>query len=276
MTQLPSTGDNGAPRQPTNAVYILVDASQFAVVWRVLQYRFRRLPWLSLCEDPNEAPTGPLLIHVSQDQTRTLAWFLEHTQDLHCLSWIVAPLGLVELREHLRSLMQVRAHDASECGVRFYDTRVLPAWYQALSQEQEAYALGPINSWTYMDRESMPCTIFGQGQTQAPAYQTLQLTEEQEEKLLNAALPDIVLEQLEQSGNPDLEALPRGERYRFITDQITKARQQYGILSVDELSMFCSLALGIGQDFDTLEPVSQVLQQYTDASPSTDHPSLQC
>ncbi|MBI1890664.1 MAG: DUF4123 domain-containing protein [Burkholderiales bacterium] len=276
MTTSSIPSKNNASEQAVNGVFILVDASQFAVVWRVLEYRFRRLQWLSLCEDPAEAPTGPLLIHVGHDQTRTLAWFLEHTQGIHCMSWIVAPLGLIELREHFRSLMQVRAHDGSECGVRFYDTRVLPAWYQTLSQEQEAYALGPVNSWTYMDREGMPCTIFGRGETEVPSSQTLQLSEEQEATLLNAALPDIVLQQLEQSGNPDLEAMPQSERYRFIANQIAKAKRQYGILSVDELAMFCSLALGIGQDFDMLEPVAQVLQQYADVPASLDRTSLQC
>lgn len=262
--------------QALNAVYILIDASQFAVVWRVLEYRFRRLQWLSLCEDASEAATGPLLIHVSQDQTRTLAWFLEHTQDLHCLSWLVAPTGLIELREHLRGLMQVRAHDGSECDVRFYDTRVLPAWYQSLSQEQESHALAPINSWTYMDRDGMPCTIFGKGQTEVPPQEILQLTEEQEATLLHAALPDIVLQQLEQSGNPDLEAMPQAERYRFIANQIAKAKRQYGILSIDELAMFCSLALGIGQDFDSLEPVAQVLQQYADPTCGMTQAGLPC
>jgi hypothetical protein len=261
--------------QPVNGVYLLLDASRYLAIWRVLEYRFRRLQWLSLCEDPKEAELGPLLIHVSQDQTRTLAWFLEHTQGLHCMSWIVAPVGLVELREHLRSLMYVRAHDGSDYMVRYYDTRVLPAWYQALTREQEAHAIAPITSWTYMNREGMPCTVFGQGNSSVPSLQILQLNEAQEAALLDAALPDVVLEQLEQSGNPDLETMSQRDRYRFVVTQIEKAKQQYGsTLSVDELAMFCSLALGIGEDFDIPESVPEDLQQFAMGSAASGQPSI--
>lgn len=264
----PNSSDTSRPaahralEQNNNGVFLLVDTAQYHGIWRVLEYRFRRLPWISLCEEAEAACTGPVLIHVASNQTRTLAWFLEHTQGMHCLSWIVSPLSLIDLREHLRGLTKVSAEDSSEYDMRYFDTRILPAWYQMLDERQEAHALGPLTSWTFMDHDGTPSTIFGHGHSHAPAPQTLRLTLIQEQKLLDAALPDIVLQRLEENGNADLEAMPPAQRHGFITEQVNKARQQYGITSSQEIVLFCSLALGIGKNFDKLLPVAQVLQKF--------------
>lgn len=252
-----------ALEQNSNGIFLLIDSAQYHAIWRVLEYRYRRLPWISLCEEAEALESSPVLIHVPADQTRTLAWFLEHTHGMHCLSWIISPLGLIDLREHLRGLSKVAVEDGSEFDMRYYDTRILPAWYQMLDHQQEPHALGPITSWSYMGHDGMPCTIFGHGERNAPPAQTLRLTLLQEQKLLDAALPDIVLQRLEDNGNADLEALPLAQRHDFIAEQVTKARKQYGITSSEEIVLFCSLALGIGRNFDKLLPVAQVLQRFS-------------
>lgn len=256
----------------TGGIFLLIDAAQYPGIWRILQYRFRRLPWISLAQD-NQVESGPILLHATTNQTRTLAWFLEHTKDLHCLSWMESPLGLSDLASHLRNLMRVEANDGASYDIRFYDTRILPAWYQMLDANQEARALGPITSWTYLDRDGMPCTLFGHANAELRAAAMLKLTAEQENVLLNAALPDIVLEHLEQNGNADLAAMPRAQRYGFIADQVRKATSQYGIVSTQELVLFCSLALGIGRNFDKLLPVAQVLRKFAGAASTASRPS---
>ncbi|WP_158592192.1 DUF4123 domain-containing protein [Noviherbaspirillum sedimenti] len=249
-----------------SSVFLLIDGAQYPGIWRILQYRFRRLPWVSLADADCASESGPVLLHATSDQTMTLAWFLEHTKGLHCLSWIESSLGLTAMRDHLRSLARITAEDGVSYDMRFYDTRILPAWYQMLDAHQEVHALGPINSWTYLDRDSLPCTLFGHSQAHAPAGQTLQLSATQERSLLEATLPDIVLEYLEQNGNADLAAMPPAQRYAFIADQVKKASSQYGIVSIQEIALFCSLALGIGCNFDKLLPVAQVLQKFTGAA----------
>ncbi len=258
-----------------NGVFLLIDTAQYPGIWRILQYRFRRLPWVSLAKNPAQSELGPVLVHVTSNQTRTLAWFLEHTQGMHCMSWVVASVGLMELREHLRSLSRVETQEGAKYVMRYYDTRILPIWYQMLDHLQEAHALGPITSWAYMDRDGMPCTLFGHAQTVIPAVQTLKLTPAQEEALLDAALPDIVLQQLEQNGNADLAAMPQAQRYAFIADQVYKATKQYGIRSTHEIVLFCSLALGIGRNFDKLLPVAQVLQKFSIGHSTSRYGSLQ-
>jgi hypothetical protein len=223
------------------------------------------MPWIFLSEQGSHAESGPVLLHATSNQTRTLAWFLEHTKGLHCLSWLESPLGLAALAGHLRSLMRIEAGDGAGYDIRYYDTRILPTWYQMLDASQEAYALGPIASWTYLDRDGMPCTLFGHANAEAPATEILKLTVAQERTLLEASLPDIILERLEQNGNADLAAMPRALRYDFIADQVRKATTQYGIASIQEIVLFCSLALGIGRNFDKLLPVAQVLQKFAGA-----------
>ena len=256
-----TTGNSPAPAAPTG-LFLLIDAAQYPGIWRILQYRFRRLPWANLAEENNDTGSAPVLLHVTSNQTRTLAWFLEHTKGLHCLSWVESSLGLGAMREHLRSLAHVKAEDGASYAMRYYDTRILPAWYQMLDAQQEAHALGPVNSWTYLDRDGLPCTLFGHAHAQAPAAQTLQLTSEQERALLEATLPDLILEHLEQNGNADLAAMPRAQRYDFIAAQVKKATSQYGIGTTQEIALFCSLALGIGRNFDRLLPVAQVLRKF--------------
>jgi hypothetical protein len=263
----------GISSSAANSIFLLIDAAQYPGIWRILQYRFRRLPWVSLAVQDSHAESGPVLLHLSSNQTRTLAWFLEHTKDLHCLSWIESSLALTDLAAHLRNLMRIEAEDGASYDIRYYDTRILPAWYQMLDASQEACALGPILSWTYLDRDGMPCTLFGHANTEVRATTLLKLQATQERVLLEAALPDIVLERLEQNGNADLAAMPRAQRYAFIADQVKKATTQYGIASTQELVLFCSLALGIGRNFDKLLPVAQVLRKFAGAAGAVAHTS---
>lgn len=249
-----------------NNVFLLIDAARYPGIWRILQYRFARLPWASLAGADDAAVSAPVLLHANSNQTQTLAWFLEHTQGLHCLSWIESPLDLAAMRKHLCSLAHIEGQDGLSYDMRFYDTRILPAWYQMLDTQQEAQALAPINSWTYLERDGLPCTLFGHAKADAPAAQALKLSAAQERLLLEATLPDTVLEHLEHNGNADLAAMPRTQRYAFIADQVKKATSQYGIASIQEIALFCSLALGIGQNFDQLLPVMQVLSKLTGAA----------
>jgi hypothetical protein len=253
-------------------LYLLIDAGQYPGVWRILQYRFRRLPWLSLFEDtsdPEVVRSGPVLIQVELNQTKTLAWFLSHTQDIYGLSWILSPLSLVELRGHLNGLMQVKASDGSEYAMRFYDTRILPVWYEVLNYEQKLHAFGAIVSWSFINRDGMESTLKGKGHIVAPALKTLQLNAMQEQALLHAALPDMVLQHLQSTCNADMAAIPLFQRYHFIAEQVEKARTQYSINSLPELVLFCMLALSIGKNFDQLQSVAQVLQGFVQASGAT-------
>lgn len=273
--RMANSATQAAKDSMSNGVFLLIDTAQFPAIWRILEYRFRRLPWLSLCDDPSDAGSGPVLVHVTMNQTKTLAWFLEHTQGTHCLSWIVSPLGLIDLREHMRQLMRVLAEDGSEYLMRYYDTRILPVWYQTLSAEQEIQAMGPINSWTYLDRDHMPCTVFGQGKANTGASANFTITPTQEQALLDAALPDIVIQELTKLGNADLAALTPAESFRFIAEQIDKAKKQYGIKSVADLILFCELALSIGKNFDKLSSVAQILQGFVQVGADTQYSSAQ-
>jgi hypothetical protein len=252
-----------------NGMYLLIDATQYPGVWRVLQYRFRRLPWLSLFEDTTDADavrTGPILVQVETNQTKTLAWFMEHTQDIYGLSWILSPLPLVELRGHLSGLMQVEAADGSECAMRFFDTRILPVWYDVLNFEQKLHAFGPIVTWSFINRDGMECTLKGKGHVTTPVAKNLKLSHVQESALLDATLPDLVIKQLEQAGDAELATLPVYQRYGFIAAQINKARTQYRIHSLPEIILFCTLALSIGENFDQLQSVAEILQNFAQAT----------
>jgi hypothetical protein len=253
-------------------LYLLIDANQYPGVWRILQYRFRRLPWLSLFEDTSDEEivrAGPILIQVETNQTKTLAWFIEHTQEIYGLSWILSPLSLVDLRGHLSSLMQVEAADGSECAMRFFDTRILPVWYDILNFEQKLHAFGPVVTWSFLNRDGMECTLKGKANPTAPSPKNIQLTRAQENALLEATLPDVVIQQLEQSGDAELATMPLYQRYDFITNQINKARTQYRIHSLPEIILFCTLALSIGENFDQLQSVSEILQNFAKENSET-------
>jgi hypothetical protein len=253
-------------------LYLLIDADQYPGVWRILQYRFRRLPWLSLFEDTSDEEivrAGPIVIQVETNQTKTLAWFMDHTQDIYGLSWILSPLSLVELRGHLSGLMQVEAADGSECAMRFFDTRILPVWYDVLNFEQKLHAFGPIVTWSFINRDGMECTLKGKGHAITPTPKNLRLSHAQEGELLNATLPDLVIKQLEQSGDTELATLPSYQRYGFIAAQINKARTQYRIHSLPEIILFCTLALSIGENFDQLQSVAEILQDFAKANSET-------
>ncbi|MGZ3236605.1 MAG: DUF4123 domain-containing protein [Burkholderiaceae bacterium] len=252
-----------------NQFYLLIDAAQYPGVWRILQYRFRRLPWLSLFEDTSDADivrSGPILIQVETNQTKTLAWFLDHTQDIYGLSWILSPLPLTELRGHLSGLMQIEAADGSECAMRFFDTRILPVWYELLSFEQKLHVFAPVITWSFLNREGMECTLKGKGHSTAPISKNLKLSRAQENALLDATLPDVVIQQLQQSCDTELSSLPLYKRYDFIANQIHKARTQYRIHSLPEIILFCTLALSIGENFDQLQSVAEILQNFAKAN----------
>jgi hypothetical protein len=135
-------------------------------------------------------------------------------------------------------------------------------WYDVLSYEQKLHAFAPILSWGFINRDGMEYTLKGKGQTSAPEIRTLQFSHSQEYALLDAALPDLVIQHLQATGNADLAALTKFDRYHFIVNQVDKAKTKYGIHTLPELVLFCMLALSIGENFDQLESVAQVLHGF--------------
>jgi hypothetical protein len=147
-----------------------------------------------------------------------------------------------------------------------FDTRILPVWYDVVNFEQKLHAFGPIATWCFINRDGMECTLKGKGHTTTPVSKNLRLSHAQEAELLNATLPDLVIKQLEQSGDTELATLPSYQRYGFIAAQINKARTQYRIHSLPEIILFCTLALSIGENFDQLQSVAEILQDFAKAN----------
>ncbi|UIN21229.1 DUF4123 domain-containing protein [Herbaspirillum frisingense] len=154
--------------------YLLLDGAQAEGSHLALQAM--RVPYASLFEGKREEvlpEIAPLLVALSgldmQRRERLVSWILPLAFSVPCLSWYESPLPLPALAAHLRNFHQVGLSDGQAMMMRWYDTRILPIWLQALDPEQARLFTGSMLSISYIDRFGEAKTIHRGDQSGPPS-----------------------------------------------------------------------------------------------------------
>lgn len=182
--------------------YILFDSSQHAHFHRHLDRS--GAAYCSLFDGYPEEPfldIAPLLIDVTTetDKDKKLIDKVLHIgQTKPCVSTFRANLPLKRMADHLRQFhLSVTCRSATML-VRWYDTRVTPAWLEALNPEQLACFAHPIEHMSIFDRfgTKQECSLPPPGDVAPKVPIPVQIDEEQEEALKQASQPDALIHEL--------------------------------------------------------------------------------
>jgi hypothetical protein len=210
--------------------YAVLDTAFHQGAFRVLAESGVR--FVSLFDDTPEAALidiAPLLVSLNDSEPGGRARLLALGQAKPCLTALSSSLALSDLQLKLVKLHQTNLEDGGELVLRWYDTRVQPAWLGALTPNQKLAVFCGIDCWCSCDR-------FGQWVRQvpqdvdassAPAAMPLELSTTQFGELLESAQVDVVLNHLD----------------RVITDEVRKTDRR---VLFDFIQLHLRTAIGAG------------------------------
>lgn len=92
-----------------------------------------------------EAITAPYLIPIAPNSA-SLKWFLQ-TWGQHCGVLLTADCDLTALRDHFRQFLIVYDQQGQPMKFRFYDPRVLRAFFHICSRDQYQLFFGPVQQF---------------------------------------------------------------------------------------------------------------------------------
>ncbi len=268
-------------------LYALIDAGQDKITWQRLQRLCpNRLPLLtaeaSALSDfsPHLLQMG-LVTRVAPDVTEVLA----KSHQTAAFTLLCSPATLTELHTHLVKFTDVKLPGNIEMILAFWDPAILGTLVgqtdddslhvsgPVLTPQQLQALLRPLVSWWYCDREARwhrVKTLHSDASSSSEPAQAFALTQEQEDALVEASVPDQVLYHIELN-RPHLfdENLPHFKRYRFVRVLLAAARK-LGLEGMRDLASFVALCLIYRQRIETDPEILQLLNQVQQKAMSFD------
>lgn len=244
--------------------YGLADAGQDRAAWRRLAHQcLGSKALLSAAEDliPHLLDFGP-----AGNLSAELLAALSRKHAPGAFTMLCSSLSLVELHAHLCRFVDVKLPDNHEMLLAFWDPAILGTLLgqtddvtlhvagPVFQLQQREVLLRPIAAWWYCDREGYWHRIDAAKEKEAELDELvlpLKLTQEQEDALVEAGVPDQVLYHLELN-RPSLfdEYLSHAKRYRFVREVLPSARK-LGLEGMRDLANFVSLCLIYRQRIET-------------------------
>ncbi|NUU01319.1 DUF4123 domain-containing protein [Herbaspirillum robiniae] len=258
-----------------NRAYLLLDGAQ--AEGSHLKLQAMRVPYASLFEGKREEALpeiAPLLIDLTAldapRRERLVPWMSQLGFGAPCLSWYESLLPLQAFAAHLRNFHQVGLSDGQAMMMRWYDTRILPIWLQALAPEQLAAFTGAMLGIAYVDRFG-ESRILHTSEQAGPASRPLpldrplvELDDHQFGLLVDAGDLDTLLNHLKLVIPDETRQVPARQLVEF-TARYQQQAVAAGLDDIDRQTQYVLLALytsGRG----TLHPAVQALMANPPAS----------
>lgn len=196
--------------------------------------------------------------------TELSSWAVEHS----AVTWLESDLSMASMAQQLASRMDAQLHENLAVLLRFADARVLPVLYATLDAEQRRSFFSCVTEWWYVSRrvelQALPFER-APGKSSLSFTPPLQLTQAQEQQLIDAAEPDSVMHILCRHDAEALERLAPSERYEFIRSSITRAKG-WAIETPSDLAVFCMVALAQGPKFDETPQWTAALTRFREGT----------
>ncbi|CAJ0772633.1 DUF4123 domain-containing protein [Ralstonia chuxiongensis] len=227
--------------------YIVVDSSQQPGLYRKLaryQVQFRSL-FQGFAEEslPEIAPLLVKLPDKDEPLKRRIDADIEHlSQTRPCVCKLESSLGLDALAQSLSQFHIVEVPTERRMIMRWYDTRVLPVWWNVLLPTQRAAFAQGVMRWSYYDRFGDEAQLDLSGLAEVPVVTPLVLTEAQYARLLHAAEPDVLIAHLRNVIRDEMRAVPARILYPFVAHHLEAARQ-HGLYDFDDQTQYLLIAL---------------------------------
>lgn len=238
--------------------YALVDAAQVPEFRnaRFVARPLRHVSLFSLTQEYGIAKYGPLLIPVDaglgSDAVARVVRAMRHGWTV---SWLSSALALDDLANHLAGHLNGELADGRDVLVRYYDPRLLAAFFAHLDQQTRTALLGPICKWAWWDRDlSFVIAQGGNGSRSCGITQTT-ISIGTQEAMAAAANTDLFKSALLEDSDADefLRWLPH-TLYHAVCLQLYRAKKM-GLKASADLLLFVSLALRIHPNFFDMLPI---------------------
>jgi hypothetical protein len=281
MINGPQTWHTGWARaletRPTLQLFALVDAAQDRRVLSMIGNE--ALPNECLFGYDLESPIAlstPRLVAIANPQTsRLVSWLLRTMPKKPVATLLASPNDLTALAAHLRHFLDVELDGIDSMFLALWDPAILGTLVgqvddttlhvpgPVLERQQLADLIAPMNHWWYCDREgrmhdAVPESLREQQPSHTPAK--LVLEQPQIDDLVEASVPDHLLQHIRQNQPELLERLASRDHYRFVRQQMQRARS-HGLEGTGDLVNYVCLALAYGAEFDELPSVAGPLSQ---------------
>ena len=231
------------------------------------------------------AKATPRIVSLSgSDPSRLQSWLLKSMVDRPIATLIASTLQLPALAAHFRQCMDVDLEGLESMYLALWDPAILGTLIGQpddatlhvpgpVLQPQQIRALaGPLSHWWYFDREGeLHDAIAPAWQTQTHQYapNKIVLDAEQVDQLVEASVPDHLLQHIRQNQPELLERLSSSHHYRFTQQQVLRARE-HGLVGTGDLVNYICLALAFGSAFDELPAMAALLDQVKNGSMTFD------
>lgn len=213
------------------------------------------------------APFGaqaPHLIELPRDlgEVRSkLAKLLRPHSASPAFSWFFSRQSADALCEALAHLGLVRIDGDMDVHCRFADTRVLPALWAALSEEQHAALSDRVVAWGCCDRAGRPMELVSKSAEVLPAVSafagTLELDARQFGAVLDASEPDTIFSAFLETTPELIVDRRRSDLYRTLTQSLARATELQVTQAPDRLQ-FAVLSVYCGEDFHRLPALAEM------------------
>lgn len=232
------------------------------------------------------AKTTPRLVSLSgSNASRLQTWLIRAMRDRPVATLIASTSGLPALAAHFRQCIDVELEGMESMYLALWDPAILgtllgqpddPTLHvrgPALKPEQIRDLVSPLRHWWYVDREGRLHDAI------SPAWRTEQhhgtstnrmvLDAGQVDQLVEASVPDHLLQHIRQNQPELLERLRSQQHYRFAQQQLRRARD-HGLEGTGDLVNYICFALAFGSAFDELPSMSALLARVKNGSMTFD------
>jgi Domain of unknown function (DUF4123) len=268
--------------QPALRLFALVDPAQ----------NRRVVPMIASESVPNEclfgyeidspiAVTTPRLVSLDDPiASRLLGWLLQNMPTQPVATLLASTARLPAIAAHLRRCLDVELEGLDSMTLALWDPAILGTLVgqpdddtlhvsgPALQHDQIDDLLAPLSHWWYCDRlgrlhDAVPSAM--RAERHDGVIRNKVLVAAQVDDLVEASVPDHLLQHIRQNQPELLERLPGSQHYQFVQQQLCRARQ-HGLKGTGDLVNYTCLALAFGSRFDELPSATALWGQVKDGS----------
>ncbi len=236
-------------------IYAVVDPASWPDAYKQLRDLRSTSRAMSLFDDTplaKDEAVAPLVVSLDLADS-LMAQLLAVAEEMPCIVWLASPLSLNDLVSNLRVKLWAELDDGTPITLRFFDPRVLPELDKTFDDSQRLQLHDGIARWWFKDRDRVTQTLPTEPHREPPASSAaLRLTDQQTDTLLEAALPDRVMNIVAAEAPPRWQTLRRAEQCALAAQQIENAKT-YGLEFEHDFATFIQLALALGPAFDRNE-----------------------
>lgn len=247
------------------SIYALIDAAQDRFFLKK-NYHLQARNLLTEAAGVKAAEISPHLVKLSHI-SNNIEWQYINRKVVGTprMTIIISALSFDDLYTHLRQFTNVKFVGGLEMFLAFWDPTILGTLLgqktdltlyikqQVLSPEQKKVLLEPIHCWWYWDRLKHLQKIEGKGQNDLLRFydwrNPLEFTVEQEEQMIEATFPDLLIYYLKLNNPFLVENFNSWDLYQYVIEKISQARE-YTLNGTRDILNFICLNLIYKDNFE--------------------------